>query len=207
MSVSADGFVGGPNGEIDWLLKTMSDEGAAWTVDKISKAGLHIMGSRTFHDMAAYWPTSNEPFAAPMNKIPKMVFSRKGVVQPTRADLTTGALKDATRNAREQGWKNVVSPDAATWDNVPVMGKDLVADIQKLKEQDGGPILAHGGAGFAQSLVATGLIDEYQLLIHPVMLGKGLPIFTSLAAPLFLKLESTTRFGSGVIANIYRPVR
>jgi dihydrofolate reductase len=207
MSLSADGYVGGPNGEIDWLLRTMDDEAAAWTVDKISRAGVHIMGSRTFHDMAVYWPTSTEVFAAPMNSIPKIMFSRKGNVQPSGADLTTGALKDATKMAREQAFKTALSPDAGTWDNAPVLSGDLATGIRQLKEQEGGPLLAHGGAGFAQSLVATGLIDEYQLLIHPVVLGKGLPLFTSLPAPLFLQLKSTTSFRSGTIANIYRPVK
>ena len=207
MSVSADGFVGGPNGEIEWLLKTIDDSVAAWTIDKLWKAGVHIMGSRTFNDMALYWPTSAEPFAPPMNAIPKIVFSRKGALQPPSAEQTTGAFKDATKMARDLGFKTSISPDASTWDNVPVLSGDLAAEIQRLKEQEGAPILAHGGAGFAQSLVRTGLIDEYQLLIHPVMLGKGLPLFTTLTAPMYLRLMSSTNFKSGVIANIYRPVK
>src|SRR5882762_6043023 len=89
MSVSVDGFVGGPNGEIDWIFKSMDDKAAAWTLDKIWQAGVHIMGSRTFYDMAAYWPYSTEPFAAPMNEIPKMVFSKKAVIEPLSDALTT----------------------------------------------------------------------------------------------------------------------
>jgi dihydrofolate reductase len=74
MSMSIDGFVGGPNGEIDWLFPTMDEEATAWTVENLREAGVHVMGSRTFRDMAAYWPTSMEPFAAPMNEIPKVYF-------------------------------------------------------------------------------------------------------------------------------------
>ena len=77
MSISIDGFVAGPNGEVGWVFGP--DQAArAWTVETISNASLHIMGSRTFHDMAAYWPTSTEVFAPPMNEIPKAVFSRQG---------------------------------------------------------------------------------------------------------------------------------
>src|SRR5690349_24290606 len=83
MSRSVDGFVGGPAGEIDWLFPSMDEEGAAWTVDSISRGGAHIMGSHTFRDMAAYWPASTEVFAAPMNEIPKVYFSRSGTADTT----------------------------------------------------------------------------------------------------------------------------
>jgi dihydrofolate reductase len=141
-----------------------------------------------------------------MNAIPKIVFSRKGILQPTDARLTTGALRDATRNAQEQGFKAALSPDTSSWENVPIASGDLTTEIHRLKQQEGKPILAHGGASFAQSLVQLGLVDEYQLLIHPVVLGKGLPLFSTITAPMYLKLESSTAFKSGVIANVYRPI-
>ena len=78
MSVTIDGFVGGPNGELDWIFQTLGEDATAWTMDHLSQAGAHLMGRRTFHDMAAYWPSSTVAFAAPMNDIPKIVFSRKG---------------------------------------------------------------------------------------------------------------------------------
>ncbi len=79
MHVSVDGFVGGPNGEVDWVFKSMDEGAMAWTVDALWQAGVHIMGSRTYYDMAAYWPTSTEPFAPPMNEIPNPACTR-----PTR---------------------------------------------------------------------------------------------------------------------------
>jgi dihydrofolate reductase len=84
---------------------------------------------------------------------------------------------------------------------VPV-ASDLVSEIKKLKQQEGNYILAHGGATFAQSLVKHDLIDEYRLVIHPVILGKGMPIF-NLADQLNLKLESSTALGGVTVANIY----
>jgi dihydrofolate reductase len=69
MSVSIDGFVAGPNGEADWIFRSMDEEGARWTVDTLWEAGLHLMGSRTYCDMAAWWPTSTEIFAPVMNEI------------------------------------------------------------------------------------------------------------------------------------------
>jgi len=78
MSMSVDGFVGSPDGGIQWVFSN-DPEAVAWTVATVSNASLHIMGSRTFDDMAAYWPTSTEVFAAPMNQSPKAVFSRQGL--------------------------------------------------------------------------------------------------------------------------------
>ncbi|HEX9512108.1 MAG TPA: dihydrofolate reductase family protein [Puia sp.] len=72
---------------------------------------------------------------------------------------------------------------------------------RELKAKPGKPIVAIGGAGFMQNLIATGLIDEYTLAIHPVALGSGRPIFTDLAMPLYLKLADVRAFPGGAIAN------
>ncbi len=206
MSISVDGFVGGPNGEIDWIFRHTDEAANEWIVNTLWLAGVHIMGSRTFHDMASYWPYSSETFAAPMNEIPKVVFTRKGFVEPTSLELTTQAMKDATANS--EGLFNTsdeVSLHASTWNHPKIASGDLEVEILRLKHQQGNFILAHGGAGFAQSLVASGLIDEYQLLIHPVILGKGLPLFSTAKSPFYLKLISSTPFKTGLMGNIYVP--
>jgi dihydrofolate reductase len=82
---------------------------------------------------------------------------------------------------------------------------DLKEEIIRLKQQPGKDILAHGGASFARSLASLGLVDEYKLLVHPVALGKGLPLFSALPKPLDLKLVSSTPFKGGAIAHIYQP--
>jgi dihydrofolate reductase len=207
MSTSIDGFVGGPNGEIDWLLRTTDAEATAWILDTLSQAGVHIMGSRTYYDMAAYWPYSDEPFAAPMNEIPKLVFSARPSLAPLNAAMTTRAIEDA-RHANPEA---IIGPSAATsnaeaqWRNPALAHGDLAEEIAHLKARPGKDIIAHGGASFAQSLTALGLIDEYQLIVHPVALGRGLPLFSALAAPLDLDLIATTRFASGAVAHVYRP--
>src|SRR5580692_11195062 len=97
MSISIDGFVGDTDGGLKWVFGT-DNEAKAWTVETVWNASLHIMGSRTFQDMAAYWPTSTEVFAPPMNQIPKAVFSKQGPAAP-KAASTTAALRDARANA------------------------------------------------------------------------------------------------------------
>jgi dihydrofolate reductase len=76
-----------------------------------------------------------------------------------------------------------VSPHAATWAEATVVTGDLADEIARLKQQPGRDLLAHGGAGFARSLVQLGLVDEYRLLVHPVVLGRGQPLFTTVSKP------------------------
>lgn len=184
MSISIDGFVSDANDGKDWMFKTGDPESAAWSVGVIEKAGLIIMGRKSFETMAPYWPTASGPFATPMNEIPKAVFTQKGF-DPAQ-----------TVNAAQ-------SPAAASWAEAGVFDGDLAEEIKKLKTTSGKPIVALGGAGFMQSLIATGLIDEYHLGVHPVALGSGTPIFASLDAPLYLKLKETKSFPGGVIAKTY----
>ena len=206
MSMSADGFVGGPKGEIDWIFATLSPDAAQWAIATLWDAGLHLMGSRTYHDMAAWWPTSTEAFAPPMNEIPKAVFSRRGLKGPSKA-LTTTAIKNAqAANGRTQG---AVSPEKVwdSWLKPKVCTGNLATEIKRLKRGSGKPLLAHGGAGFARSLIATGLIDEFRLLVHPVVLGKGLPIFSEVPKPRYLELVESVPFKSGTVAQVYRVKR
>ncbi len=194
MSVSVDGFVSGPNGEVDRIFRTMGDPIAReWVADTLRNAGVHIMGSRTYDEMAAFWPYSDSPLAPAMNDIPKVIFSRSGIKDGGVVDRTT---------------RTGVTPTAAvlrSWVEPTVARGDLAAEVGRLKEQPGNFILAHGGAVFARSLVASGLIDEYRLVIHPVVLGQGQPLFSGLSSPVDLRLISATPFGSGVVAVVYQP--
>lgn len=206
MQISVDGFVGGPNGEVDWVFKSLDAVATDWIVHSLWQAGVHIMGRRTFFDMAAYWPYSTEPYAPPMNEIPKLVFSRHGLDDVRQAELTR-AFEDAARQRASLGEKPVAANEAVAkeWAETPVLTGDLATEIKRLKQEAGKDIIAHGGASFAQSLVKDGLIDEYHLIVHPAALGRGLPLFSELARPIDLKLVSSTPFDSGAVAQIYRP--
>ena len=76
MSVSVDGFVGRTDGDVEWIFPSVDEELQEWMVDLLGGAGAHLMGRVTYGDMAGHWPQSQEPYAAPMNDIPKIVFSR-----------------------------------------------------------------------------------------------------------------------------------
>jgi len=201
MSMSIDGFVSDLDGRNKWMFG-VDQEAKAWAVETLWNASLHIMGSRTFHDMAAYWPTSTDVFAPPMNQIPKAVFSRQGSAILMNAN-TTAALDEARANAASTRSAEP-QPGAGSWAEAHVASGDLAEEVAKLKAQAGKPILAHGGVSFARSLVARGLVDQFVLGVHPVALGKGLPLFSELAAATPLKLVNSKVFPGGSVAQTYR---
>lgn len=136
--------------------------------------GLHLMGRDTYEEMAEAWPASDDPYAAPMNDIPKVVFSRT----LERADCAD------SRIARG----------------------DLAEEITALKRQPDKDMIACGGAAFAQSLTRLELVDEYRLILQPVALGDGLPLFKDLSAPLRLELVDAQTYRTGAALHVYRPV-
>jgi dihydrofolate reductase len=201
MSMSIDGFVSDLDGRNTWMFGA-DQEAKAWSVEYLWNAGLHIMGSRSFHDMAAWWPTSTDPFAPPMNQIPKAVFSRQGPAILRK--VNTSAALDEVRARAGATQSAQLQPGAESWAQAYVVSGDLAEEIAKLKAQEGKPIIAHGGVSFARSLVAQGLVDQFVLAVAPVALGKGLPLFCELAAPARLKLISSKAFPGGAVAQIYR---
>jgi dihydrofolate reductase len=187
MSLSVDGFVGGPNGksESDWIFKSSDETSRAWLLEQFREMGLFIMGRKSFEVLSAYWPTATIPLAAPMNEAPKAVFTKAGY---TGVSLPNPEL-----------------PAVASWTGARIFEGDLAEGIQQLKSEPGKPICALGGAGFMRNLVATGLIDEYLIVSHPVLLGQGQPIFNSIVKPLDLKLVDAKSFPGGIVAHRYRP--
>jgi dihydrofolate reductase len=182
MSMTIDGYVAGPNGEMDWAQRTAHPEGKAWVGETLREAGAHLVGRRLYAQFLGYWPTSTDPLADAMNSIPKIAFSRSGKLD---LDLT--------------------APAPAGWEDTRVLGTDLAADIATLKAEPGKDLLAQGGVSFARSLVRLGLIDEYRLVVHPVVLGAGQSLFED-ADPFDLELVDTVAFPSGAQAVTYRPI-
>jgi dihydrofolate reductase len=146
-----------------------------WKLDRISKAGAHLMGRVTYQEMSSYWPSADDPYAAPMNDIPKIVFSR--------------TLSDAD----------------ATWPQSRVARGELAAEIAAIKAEAGPDAIVWGGARLAGALAAADLIDEYRLLVQPLVLGRGQALFAQLPASRHLDLVETTSFASGIVVHVYRP--
>jgi dihydrofolate reductase len=116
MDVSLDGFVGTSSGEVDWIFSSVDDELRAYRLDMLWRAGVHIMGRRTYEDMAAYWPTSDHPYAAPMNELPKVVFS-KTLQEATWKDsqVASGGTGEELAQLKQQAGKDIVAHGGASF--------------------------------------------------------------------------------------------
>jgi dihydrofolate reductase len=177
MGVSLDGLVArtGRYGAGGWGLPpedpALKERKLGWMHD----VGLHLMGRNTYEEMAGFWPTSDDAYAAPMNEIPKVVFSS--------------------------------TLERADWPGSRIARGELAEEIAQLKRDPGKDMLAWGGAAFAQSLSRLGLVDEYRLILQPVALGDGLPLFKDLPAPLRLELVEAQIYPTGATLHVYRPAR
>ena len=192
--MSVDGFVAGPNDETDWMFPSMSDGGRAWVIELFESVGLQLIGRKVYEDWAGFWPTSPIPMARYMNEIPKVVFSSSGEIDLAKIKVALDGAQTPVDPVVRESWLNPI-----------VAGKDLVADIQRLKAQDGKPILAQGGNSFAASLIAANLVDVIHLAVHPVAIGRGYSLFGGLEAPMHLKLEGVKQFETGAMVKTYRP--
>jgi dihydrofolate reductase len=176
MTVSLDGFVAGPGGEIDWSAP--DEELHRFHNEQVKELGAYLLGRRLYEVMT-YWETADQQpsqsdyqleFARIWKDLPKIVFSK--------------TLENVVGNAR------LVRDEAAH-------------EVARLKEQ-AGKDLAVGGAGLASSLMKVGLIDEYRLFVSPIVLGDGTPFFPPLASRINLELVETRTFGSRVVFLRYR---
>ena len=172
MMVSLDGFIEGPNQELDWHI--IDEELHTFVNNQQAEIDTYLYGRRLYELMADYWPTADtDPsvpeyiieFAHIWKKMPKIVFSK--------------------------------TLEQVDWNSRLVRG-NIAEEIKKLKQQPGQD-MALGGPTLASSCMQLGLIDEYQLFIHPVVLGKGTPFFPLLDSKINLRLVETHTFGSGVV--------
>jgi len=181
--VTVDGFFAGPNGEIDWFkVIKKDDEWDKYTHDQSSRSGnTLIFGHTTYEMMKTYWPTAdaikNDPIMARVvNNSPKIVFSK-------------------TLQSVEEG-KN--------WKNIRLFNEIRREEIVNLKEQEGKDFTILGSGTIVQQFANLGLIDEYQLVIVPIVLGAGKPLFKDVKKTN-LKLLEARAFKNGIVLLKYRP--
>ena len=177
MSVSLDGFIEAANGDIAW---SAPDQELHRHFNEMERAiDLHLYGRGLYQNMAAYWPTGDENPAAPEHEL---AYARMWKTMP----------KVVFSKTLEQ----------VSWNSRLVRG-DLAEEVARLKAQPG-LTMSVGGAGLAASCMRLGLIDEYRLYLHPVVLGGGKAMFGALPQPVALELVENRPFGQGVVLLRYR---
>ncbi|WP_329056356.1 dihydrofolate reductase family protein [Amycolatopsis sp. NBC_01488] len=171
MSVSLDGFIAGPDGDIGWGAP--EPEQFDFHVEQIRHVAAYVCGRRLYEEMLV-WETAEQTmtgeaqleFARLWRAIPKVVFSRTLTSVAGNARLATG---------------------------------DLATELHRLRDQPGDGVVSIAGATLAASAIAEDLVDEYRQFVHPLLLGGGTRYFPPLAAPRELRLAESRAVGSRVV--------
>jgi dihydrofolate reductase len=180
MNVSLDGYIAAPGDDIGWSAP--SAELHQWFNDQARATGVSLYGRKMWELMSGYWPTGDQqPDATPV----EVEFAR--IWRETPKVVFSSTVRDVDWNAR------VVSGDA-------------VAEITRLKAEDGAP-MDISGATLAGAAMRAGLIDEYQLLANPVLVGGGTPFFARLDSRVNLRLVETRRFPADTMLLRYETKR
>lgn len=184
MQVSLDGFVCGPNGEMDWTTWNWDDALKNYVKELMEPADSFIIGRVLYEGMSMYWPSAetnpdssedDRAAAKAFNSMPKHVFSK--------------------------------TLQTADWNNAIIESRDLVETINTLKNQEGKDILLYGGVSLVSSFIQNNLIDEYHLFVNPTAIGKGRSIFADLTQSFGLELVKSQSFSCGIVVLHYAPAK
>jgi dihydrofolate reductase len=178
MHISLDGFVAGPNGEMNWIK--VDEEIFDHVGKRIDETDTAMYGRVTYEMMEGYWPTAGDEPNASKHDIEHSRWYKKAhkvVLSKTMkgADLT----------------------------NTQIISDNLSDRINEIKQQEGKEILLFGSPTATHSLIQFNLIDGYWLFVNPIVLGQGIPLFVDIKDKIKLKLLTTRQFTSGVIELSY----
>jgi dihydrofolate reductase len=177
MQVTVDGYVAGPEGQLDWMTFDMDPGLIAFINHLTDTSDTILLGRKMTAGFVQYWE-----HAATQKGSPEYEFAQKMVGLPKVAFSRTVKHVDGK--------------------NVRVENGEIGAAVKQLKSQPGKDMIVYGGATFVSSLIEHGLIDEMNLFVNPVAIGNGMRIFKGKAP---LKLAASTAYPSGIVVNGYRP--
>jgi dihydrofolate reductase len=178
--VSLDGYFTDANGDMSFAQNTIPDaEWDAFVAGNASSGGMLVFGRVTYDLMVSFWPT---PFAAES--------------MPDVAERMNNLPKVVFSRTLE----------AVSWNNTKLVKGDLADEIRKMKKEEGEGMVIFGSGSIVSQLAQEGLIDEYQIVVDPVALGKGRTMFDGLKEKLPLKLKKSRTFGNGNVLLCYEPM-
>jgi dihydrofolate reductase len=178
--VSLDGYFVDVNGGMSWAKSDHKDaEWNAFVAENASGEGPLLFGRVTYELMASYWPT---PIA-----------DQHDPVVAERMNSLPKVVFSRTL-------------DKASWNNTKLVKGDMVAEVRRMKKEPGEGMVILGSGSVVSQLAPEGLIDEYQVVVNPVVLGKGRTMFDGVKEKLNLKLTKTRTFGNGNVVLCYEPM-
>jgi dihydrofolate reductase len=177
-SMSLDGYFTDANGDMSWAHKR-DPEWQAFISENARGGGQLLFGRITYDLMASFWPT---PLAAQSNPIvvERMNGLRKFVFSRTL--------------------------DRVSWNNTHLLKGDIATEVRKLKQESGPDIVIMGSGSVVAQLAEAGLIDEYQIVLNPLVVGSGRTLFEGVKRKLPMKLAKSRAFGNGNVVLFYEPV-
>jgi dihydrofolate reductase len=161
----------------DWVIPYNDDASVAYHTELLKNSDGLLLGRKTYEIFAMIWP----PRSGELPYIDKINSMPKYVASTTLKDLD--------------------------WDNSQLIQGDVADGVAKLKQQPGQDLVMYGCHDLMHKLLEHDLIDEYRILVHPVLLGRGITLFEDSARPVNLELIDTAMISSGVVVLAYRPVR
>jgi dihydrofolate reductase len=179
MHTSLDGYVAGPDGEMDWI--NVAEEIFDYAAERTNQADTALYGRVTYQMMEAYWPTAADQPGA------------------TKHDIEHSRwYKSVPKVVLSKTMKGTTLP------GVTIVDGNLTTEINQLKQSIGKEIVIFGSPGAAHSLMAENLIDDYWLFVNPILLGQGIPVFKDIQQRQALKLIASHVFSSGVVCLHYQ---
>jgi dihydrofolate reductase len=173
-NVTLDGFFSGVDGDISWFKRDA--ESSEFAVERAQSGGTLIFGRVTYQLMASYWPS---PLASQNDP----------------------AMAEAMNNLPKIVFSRTL--DTADWSNTRLVKTDMIAEIRKLKQQSGKNMAILGSGSLVRQLAEQGLIDEYQFMVNPIVIGNGRTLFEGIQGRLTLKLTDTRTFANGNVLLSY----
>jgi dihydrofolate reductase len=177
-SMSLDGYFTDANGDMSWAHKR-DPEWQAFVTENASGGGQLLFGRVTYDLMASFWPT---PLAAQSNPI----------------------VVDRMNNLQKYVFSTTL--DKASWNNTRLFKGDLATEVRKLKQEPGPNIVIMGSGSVVAQLADAGLIDEYQIVLNPLVVGGGRTLFEGVKRKLPMKLAKSRAFGNGNVVLFYEPL-
>jgi dihydrofolate reductase len=175
-----DGYFVDGSGDMSWAHRSKDDpEWKTFVGENASGEGTLVFGRKTYDLMASYWPT---PMAMQNDRVVAEGMNKLPKVVFSR------------------------TMDKAAWSNTTLIKGDLIAEAKKLKEDSGKSFVILGSGSIVSQLAEENLIDEYQLALNPITLGKGRTMFDGIKQRLALKLTKSRAFGNGTVMLWYQPV-
>jgi dihydrofolate reductase len=180
--VTLDGFFAGPNGELDW--QTVDEESHQYAIDLLGHVDALLFGRVTYQLMADAWPA-----AATNPSTPK-------------SDLE---IADKMNNLPKIVFSKTLQE--VKWNNSRLVKENIAEEISKMKQQPGKDMVIFGSGSIVSTFMQHGLIDEYRIIVNPVVLGNGNPLFKGINGKQNLKLLNTKVFDSGIVILFYEPAQ